>query len=183
LEKSHLALGESTKGILSLNDRRGNPSQKEVECNITSSKQLSLPQSGKMKLKNRAEIKVTGNMGGRGHVFYQILQNGEILSTDSAEVSINQSLLPTQNLNVLYGNYFGTDWGNEWGYFSEHHQYLENVMAQSPKMITATTQLIDENNIKQTVLSVNSDFSFSNFNHYSIQGNVENNNGRKELKI
>ena len=56
-------------------------------------------------------------------------------------------------------------------------------MAQSPKMITATTQLIDENNIKQTVLSVNSDFSFSNFNHYSIQGNVENHNGRKELKI
>lgn len=51
----------------------------------------------------------------------------------------------------MYLNYFGSDWGNQRGYFSPHQKKVEQLATSSDKLITTTTQLVDEDRIKQMV--------------------------------
>lgn len=46
-------------------------------------------------------------------------------------------------LNIMYLNYFGSDWGNQRGYFSEKNRYGEEIIQKSDKTLAITTQLVD----------------------------------------
>jgi len=71
-----------------------------------------------------------------------------------AEVTVDKHLFPTSWLNIMYLNYFGDDWGNQWWYFSNNNKYIEWLMKDSNKIITTTTQLISEEKIKRIVWKI-----------------------------
>jgi hypothetical protein len=56
-------------------------------------------------------------------------------------------------------------------------------MSKSEKMISATTQLINEKNIRQTMWKIDPDFTIQNFNNYQIQGTFFDQYGSKKLEI
>lgn len=62
---------------------------------------------------------------------------------------IQDSILPKEKLNVLYLNLFGTDRGNQRWYFSENENIVNNITAQSNKLLSTTTEIVDPTKIKQ----------------------------------
>ena len=64
-------------------------------------------------------------------------------------ITIQEKMLPEDNLNVMYLNLFGNDRWNQWWYMSENEKYSEQLIKNSEKLITVTTQLINLENIKQ----------------------------------
>ena len=62
---------------------------------------------------------------------------------------VQESVLPTKDLNVMYLNLFWADRGNQRWYFSENNKVVNNITSQSDKVLATTTQLIDPNKIKQ----------------------------------
>lgn len=62
---------------------------------------------------------------------------------------VQNRLLPQTWLNVMYLNLFGTDRGNQWGYFSQNDQEINHMTTNSDKLLTTTTSLIDPSKIRQ----------------------------------
>ena len=79
-----------------------------------------------------------------------------------ATVTVDQHLLPTSWLNVMYLNYFWDDWWNQWWYFSKNNKHVEYVMKKSNKIITTTTQLVSEKKIKKMLWKADPWFQIRN---------------------
>ena len=65
--------------------------------------------------------------------------------------NVDKHIFPESGLNIMYLNYFGNDWWNQWGYLSDNKHYVENLMSKSNKIITTTTQLVSEDKIKKMI--------------------------------
>jgi hypothetical protein len=77
-------------------------------------------------------------------------------------------MLPETNLNVLYLNLFGTDRGNQWGYFSDNNKKINQITKDSEKVLISTTQLIDPGKLRQIQVIITPD------------GQVQNNTSQKQ---
>lgn len=177
IEKETIEIGEITTGNLIFTDRWGNTTTKK-EIKIETDKKTELINYNK----NQNTFTIKGIQGGEGKVTLNFTRGTETIK-QTKTININESMIPTENLNILYGNYFGSDWGNQRWYFSNHKNYIEKVMSQSNKMLAVTTQIVNEDNIKQTILKINSDFSFSNFNNNNLQGELNPKKGIIEIWI
>ena len=81
----------------------------------------------------------------------------------SIEFKVDKHILPESWLNILYLNYFGNDWWNQWWYFSDNDNRVESMMKKSNKIITTTTQLVSENKIKKVIWKMDKWFKITNF--------------------
>lgn len=90
--------------------------------------------------------------GGEGYVFAYIATTQRALSEQIPgyqKFIVQEHTLPDTNLNVMYLNLFGTDRGNQRGYFSEYTKTINTITSKSDKLLATTTQLVDPNKIKQ----------------------------------
>ena len=69
-------------------------------------------------------------------------------------INVDNHIFPNSGLNIMYLNYFGNDWWNQWWYFSDNSGYVEKLMNKSNKVITTTTQLVSEDKIKKMVWKI-----------------------------
>ena len=72
----------------------------------------------------------------------------------SIEFKVDKHIFPESGLNILYLNYFGNDWWNQWWYFSINNKHVETLMKKSNKIITTTTQLVSEDKIKKMIWKI-----------------------------
>ena len=85
----------------------------------------------------------------------------EILS--DIEFRVDDALLPETWLNIMYLNYFWNDrWNQRW-YLSDNNKRVENMMKNSNKIITTTTQLVSEDKIKRVLWKIDPWFRITDF--------------------
>jgi len=84
------------------------------------------------------------------------------------KIMVQDNLLPEEDINVMYLNLFGSDWGNQRWYFSWKDKYVNDAMVKSTKMLAVTTQLINPSKIKQLVLWIGKNWQFQNLQNKSI---------------
>jgi len=104
--------------------------------------------------------------GGEGYVFAYI--DGRPLADQMPAYErfiIQESILPQSGLNVMYLNLFGTDRGNQRGYFSENNQVINTITTQSNKLLATTTQLVDPTKIKQIEYIINPNGQIQNISN------------------
>ena len=80
----------------------------------------------------------------------------------SVSIMVDKHLFPSKWLNILYLNYFGSDRWNQWWYFSNNDNYIEEVMDNSNKIITTTTQIVSEDKIKKMIWKIQPWFQIRN---------------------
>ena len=83
-------------------------------------------------------------------------------SYGSINITVDKHIFPNSWLNILYLNYFGNDWWNQWWYFSDNNHYVEEVMGKSNKIITTTTQLVSQDKIKKMLWKIQPWFQIQN---------------------
>ena len=83
-------------------------------------------------------------------------------SPDTLKVTIQETMLPEKDLNVMYLNLFGNDRGNQWWYMSDNEKYSESLINNSDKLLTITTQLLDLENIKYYPIIIDSGLQINN---------------------
>lgn len=108
--------------------------------------QLQVPSSG-LSVSVRAL-----NPGGKGYV-YAMLQ-GVALSAQRPTYRsflIQNSFLPTQKLNVMYLNLFGSDRANGW---SQRGDVASQMIVNSDKLLAVTTLLSNPDSLKRSVARV-----------------------------
>lgn len=106
--------------------------------------------------------------GGRGFLTALIAGVGfNQQSPGFASFNVQNSFIPTDNLNIMYMNLFGSDRANLWWYFSQNDSIGSQMINNSPKMLALTTQLIDPSKIYQFIATVKS-------NGYITTDNSEN---------
>lgn len=98
-----------------------------------------------------------------------------------AEINIDKHIFPDSGLNIMYLNYFGNDWWNQWWYFSNNDNYIEKLMNKSNKVITTTTQLISEDKIKKLAWKIQPWFKI--LNQDRINTTLTMWNGKINMKI
>ncbi len=74
-----------------------------------------------------------------------------------------------RDINVMYMNLFGTDWWNQWWYFSNHDNFVQELISSSSKMLSTTTKLIDPDNIKKFNFILNPDLTINNVWGHNIE--------------
>lgn len=82
---------------------------------------------------------------------------------DTLQITIQETMLPKKDLNVMYLNLFGNDWWNQWWYMSDNKKYSESLINNSDKLITVTTQLLGLENIKYYPIVIDSWLQINNF--------------------
>ena len=90
------------------------------------------------------------------------------------EFKVDNRLLPENKLNIMYLNYFGNDWWNQWWYLSENDKYIEKLMKNSNKIITTTTLLAAENKIKKLLWKVGPWFKIENVENVDTLMTIKN---------
>ena len=75
---------------------------------------------------------------------------------------VDTHLLPETWLNIMYLNYFGNDWWNQWWYFSKNDNFVEDMMKNSEKLITTTTMIASEDKIKKLLWKIEPWFKIVN---------------------
>ena len=93
-----------------------------------------------------------------------------------AQLTVDKHIFPESWLNIMYLNYFGNDWWNQWWYFSDNKKHVELLMTQSNKLITTTTQLVSEDKIKKMVWKIQPWFKIWNPDNLETSMIIQNGN-------
>ncbi len=86
-------------------------------------------------------------------------------ASTTVQFKVDDDLFPADKLNILYLNYFWNDRWNQWWYFSDNNKYIEQLMTNSNKIITTTTQLVSEDKIKKMVWKIQPKFKIWNYDN------------------
>ncbi|MEF2175404.1 MAG: hypothetical protein V3575_02935, partial [Candidatus Absconditabacteria bacterium] len=112
-----------------------------------------------------ADFKVKGiEPGGKSYV-YALIKDLNLISDYTGDyeiVSVKNTFWPKENVNIMYLNLFGHDWGNLWGYFSSNKRIVPHMINNSQKMLTVTTQLVNPSNINLIDFSISSNLKINN---------------------
>ena len=81
---------------------------------------------------------------------------------DTLMLTVQQKMLPENDLNIMYLNLFGNDRWNQWWYMSDNEKYSESLIQNSDKLITITTQLVDLENIKYFPIVIDNTLQINN---------------------
>lgn len=80
-------------------------------------------------------------------------------------IVVQKTIIPTEKLNIMYLNLFGTDrWNQRW-YFSDNKNFIQQLMTWSEKIIATTTSLIDPYKIKQIEYLIDANWQIQNTNN------------------
>ena len=98
-----------------------------------------------------------------GFVFAQIMSWWVELEWQkpwAKDIIVQDKILPKKNLNIMYLSLFGNDRWNQRGFMSNNNKYVQELINNSEKLITTTTQLISPEKIKMfsTVMSKKIEF-------------------------
>ncbi len=116
--------------------------------------------------------------GGEGYIFAYVANRPLTEQSPGYErFIVQESILPKEKLNIMYLNLFWTDRGNQRGYFSENEKTINDITAQSNKLLATTTQLVDQTKIKKITYLINEHGQIQDFD------NGETNITFKENKI
>ena len=80
--------------------------------------------------------------------------------SEYAKFTVDKHIFPDSGLNIMYLNYFGNDWWNQWWYLSANDRYVEGMMDRSKKLITTTTLLASEDKLKKWCGRLRHDLKF-----------------------
>lgn len=99
----------------------------------------------------------------KNHIIAKHSNNG-IDYWDSKTLEVKRQIIDPQNwnINIMYLNLFGSDWGNMWWYFSPNDNIAIDLLNKSAKNLATTTQLIDPENIKKSIFLIWTDLSIQN---------------------
>ena len=86
----------------------------------------------------------------------------------SINLSLENMMLPENDLNIMYLNLFGNDWWNQRWLMSDNNKYSENLIKNSDKLITVTTQLVSLENIKHFPVIIDNKLNINNFDENPI---------------
>jgi len=123
----------------------------------------------------KASIEIEGQDPG-GRWFVTALINGTSFTQQSpgfAAFNVQNSFIPTDNLNVMYMNLFGSDRANLWWYFSQNDSIATEMINNSPKILALTTQLVDPTKIFQFVATIKSNGHISSEDPQNIRMELE----------
>lgn len=95
--------------------------------------------------------------------------------SDYSRFIVQKDILPQEDLNVMYLTLLGSDWWNQrWYFSSQTKDYINGLIQQSDKLLTATTQLINLNNLKQTQAILTQHWQIKNINNARIWLSTDN---------
>ncbi|MCF7835358.1 VCBS repeat-containing protein, partial [Candidatus Gracilibacteria bacterium] len=117
----------------------------------------------------------TKDRGGLGYIFAYI--DGVNLNDQSPgykNIIVQKSIIPTEKLNIMYLNLFGTDRGNQRGYFSDNKNFIQDIMAGSEKLLATTTLLVDPNKLEKIELILDQSGQIQNNENNEINLSYEN---------
>ncbi len=77
-------------------------------------------------------------------------------------IIVQKTIIPTEKLNIMYLNLFGSDRWNQWWYFSENKNFVQQLMTGSDKLIATTTSLIDPYKLKKIEYIADSNWQIQN---------------------
>ncbi|MFA5747781.1 MAG: hypothetical protein WC872_01575, partial [Candidatus Absconditabacterales bacterium] len=165
LENNNLSMSsdnQKTTGTLQILDNRNNivtlPSKIKlgiIGSSVLTNKEKGLNINFVSNAKNETEISINAVKGGESYIYAYIKNDGvNDITIDEQmpgyqRVIVQDKILPTDKLNILYLNLFGTDRGNQRGYFSQNNKFVNDITSKSEKLLSTTTQLIDPNKIKK----------------------------------
>ena len=88
------------------------------------------------------------------------------------KITIQDTILPSDKLNIMYLNLFGSDrWNQRW-YFSDNDKYVQYLISHSEKLLTTTTQLVSPSQLKEFVLAIDDSLNVYNLNDNNISLNL-----------
>ncbi len=91
------------------------------------------------------------------------------------DITVQERILPEEDLNVMYLNIFGSDWWNQWWYMSENNKYVENLISNSDRLLTTTTQLVSPQNIKKFTTIINPKLQILNIDELEVHLELDEN--------
>ncbi len=96
-------------------------------------------------------------------------------------IIVQKAVIPTQKLNIMYLNLFGTDRWNQWWYFSDNKDFIQQLMTWSDKLIATTTSLIDPLKIKKIEYLIDSEWQIQNTEN--IQTSLASTKLKRQIKV
>lgn len=174
LPQEQIRIGSTTTGEISIKDNRGNlvTSPTTIKSSITSNIITTLPTTING---GHQSFSIKGEKSGVWYIIADII-SAENTNPAIAKMNIEDNLIPTSWLNILYLNYFGNDRGNQRWYFSDNNKYIEELMSQSNKIISTTTQLIQPSKIKRMLRGIAPNFEIKNYERLQTTINLQGNN-------
>jgi len=101
----------------------------------------------------------------------------------SSNITVQNKILPEEDLNIMYLNLFGSDWWNQWWYMSENNKYVQDLISNSEKLLTTTTELVSPSNIKKFTTIVDHKLQISNIDDKDINLWLNQNNWSIDINI
>lgn len=173
-ESSSLKKNSSTNANLKIYDNRNNPINESTKISLSSA-------NDKISLSKSWTINVTWwsldfdiyshDKWWKWYVYSFIDTDTTPLNQQkpgSISISLQKMMLPENDLNVMYLNLFGNDWWNQRWLMSDNNKYSENLIKNSDKLITVTTQLVSLENIKHFPAIIDNRLNINNFDENSI---------------
>ncbi|MBO4203863.1 hypothetical protein J5893_03470 [bacterium] len=108
-----MQVGEQLTGFLTITDLWGNLVSSATNIQLTITKNLQVgsvaQQTRILMITGSKEISVRGTEAGIGYLMGQVMSNPDA-RPDYVRITVSDALLPQTGLNVMYLNYFGSDW-------------------------------------------------------------------------
>ncbi len=173
-EHDTLNTNASMAGNLKIFDNWGNMVNSPVSVILRSANnKLSLSSAGNIQVDGgNLDFDIVANdKWWLWHIYAHINANQVSLDQQkpaTLSITVQENMLPEKNLNVMYLNLFGNDRWNQWWYMSENDKYSENLIKNSDKLITVTTQLLNLENIKNFPIVVDNWLQIQNLANKDI---------------
>lgn len=86
-------------------------------------------------------------------------------SPDYKKITVQETILPSDKLNVMYLNLFGSDWWNIWT--TQQQFSVPQLMSSSNKLLAVTTQITDPSRLKKFAFTLSQKAQIRNFSEYN----------------
>ncbi|MDD3263232.1 MAG: VCBS repeat-containing protein [Candidatus Absconditabacteria bacterium] len=167
MESNIYNIGDSFSGSFFVSDNWGNPISGTAALKIGSLGALDFS-TKTISVKNEpySFSSSTKDPGGISYIYAFI--DGIPLSDQSPaykKIIVQETFLPQKNLNVMYLNLFGSDWGDIWTFDAINPNYIPNLINSSQKLLSITTQITDTSSIKKFASVVSDNGQIYNFSN------------------
>ncbi|MFZ2718776.1 MAG: VCBS repeat-containing protein, partial [Candidatus Absconditicoccaceae bacterium] len=186
--KTSIGINKSTKGSIQITDSRGNIFIDPINIKVGTIGPIHISGS----TYNPKILTIIGGTynfdisskdpGGIGYIFANI--DGVNLNNQNPgyeTIVVQKTIIPTEKLNIMYLNLFGTDRGNQRGYFSENKNFVQQLMTGSEKLIATTTSLIDPYKIKKIEYLIDTNGQIQNTEN--LQTNLSSTKTKREIQV
>ncbi|HRX63772.1 MAG TPA: hypothetical protein P5060_01570 [Candidatus Absconditabacterales bacterium] len=182
VEKNKISTNSSTDATINVTDNWGNLIQEDTMLKIGTIGAIEISGFNSMSkivsIENGVEnFDINAKDFGASSTIYAMINNLSLNEQKPgyANITVQEKILPTEDLNVMYLNLFGSDWANQWGFMSDNNKYAEDLINKSDKLIGVTSQLVDTKNIKRFPIILDKYLNISNMDKLSIEMKLSGN--------